>query len=699
MYLYAIWSLFYISVSFLVSEGRVLQEDATCRREHGVCTQFMYENVRLLAQRSSGCKNFCQCAHASTQLDGSVTYMWVKHECPAGTLFDESLPARVCNHADQVQCNANVGDDCEGEHGMCNQSTYEHTRLLPLKSSGCVNFCQCEHASTQSDGSVTYKWAKQECPARTLFDERIKVCNHANLVQCTENVKEETTTKAIRTTKSSDANGDDNSETGCQQEHGVCNQNTYANIRLLPLRSSGCSNFCQCEHASTQSDGSVTYKWAKQLCPAGTLFDESIKVCNHANLVQCTGNDDGEADCLQEHGVCNQFTYERTRLLPLKRTGCVNFCQCEHASTQSDGSVTYKWAKQECPARTLFDESIKVCNHANLVQCTVNGNDDSDTECQQEYGVCTQNTYANIRLLPLRSSGCSNFCQCEHASTQSDGSVTYKWAKQVCPAGTLFDESIKVCNHANLVQCTENDDGDEDCLREHGVCNQFTYEHTRLLPLKSSGCVNFCQCEHASTQSDGSVTYRWAKQECPARTLFDERIKVCNHANLVQCAGSEEEKPRTTASSQGNEEENHRTTASAQFTEQEKTTTRAIRTTTSTQGILIEESTVVNTLSTEWVPNVEDAEPLFECYKCHKENYNSACNRETEVCKQNKQSCQTIVEWRGDEYEVRKGCKNPTANSANAKLGCKKTGSKIFCRFECTANLCNEPLPPVDLGK
>jgi hypothetical protein len=82
----------------------------------GACTQFIYENVRLVAQRSSGCKKFCQCAHASTQLDGSVTYHWVEHTCPAGTLFDSKI--RVCNHADNVQCS---GD-------------YIHTSVLRLKN-------------------------------------------------------------------------------------------------------------------------------------------------------------------------------------------------------------------------------------------------------------------------------------------------------------------------------------------------------------------------------------------------------------------------------------------------------------------------------------------------------------------------------------------------------------------------------------
>ncbi|XP_053400560.1 sushi, von Willebrand factor type A, EGF and pentraxin domain-containing protein 1-like [Mercenaria mercenaria] len=75
-----------------------------CTEEHGVCTQHIYENIRLLALKSSKCRSFCHCAHAGTLIDGSVTYKWVERNCPQGTLFDDNLPSPVCNHPYMVWC-------------------------------------------------------------------------------------------------------------------------------------------------------------------------------------------------------------------------------------------------------------------------------------------------------------------------------------------------------------------------------------------------------------------------------------------------------------------------------------------------------------------------------------------------------------------------------------------------------------------
>lgn len=77
----------------------------------GTCTNYMYEYVRLVPKRSSGCEKFCQCAHASTELDGSVIYKWVEHDCPEGLLFDENL--KVCNYPGNVKCSgaSNSGKD------------------------------------------------------------------------------------------------------------------------------------------------------------------------------------------------------------------------------------------------------------------------------------------------------------------------------------------------------------------------------------------------------------------------------------------------------------------------------------------------------------------------------------------------------------------------------------------------------------
>ncbi|XP_060570114.1 uncharacterized protein LOC132728494 isoform X3 [Ruditapes philippinarum] len=555
---YILLCLFPLILYFQITFGQWAGESAACRTEHGACTKHVYENIRLTALRSSGCQKFCQCVHASTELDGSVTYMWVEQQCPPTTLFDDSLPAPVCNHAANVQCTGTYDEDCSCEHGACTQFIYENVRLVAQTSTGCKKFCQCAHASTQLDGSVTYHWVEHTCPAGTLFDSKLRVCNHADNVQCTGSGHDNSGLNGSPTSQPSGGqvpivSGDNE----CFEEYGSCTKHQYENVRLVALKSSGCKSFCHCAYASTEIDGSVTYKWVKKTCPANTLFDEIISVCNHDYDVQCQKEE--SEDCKSEHGACFQFVYENVRLVAKTNSGCKKFCQCAHASTQLDGSVTYHWVEHTCPAGTLFDKKIRVCNHADNVQCTGSGQDNSGSngsptsqlsggqvpivsgynECFEEYGSCTKHQYENVRLVALKSSGCKNFCQCAYASTEIDGSVTYKWVKKTCPANTLFDESLStpVCNHDYYVQCQSVGDKKDGCLNELGTCTKSEYEVKRLAALRSSGCKKFCQCAHASTELNGSVTYYWEEHTCPKNTLFDESLPtpVCNWAYNVQC--------------------------------------------------------------------------------------------------------------------------------------------------------------------
>ncbi|XP_045204308.2 very low-density lipoprotein receptor-like [Mercenaria mercenaria] len=83
----------------------------------------------------------------------------------------------------------------------------------------------------------------------------------------------------------------------------------------------------------------------------------------------------------------------------------------------------------------------------------------------------------------------------------------------------------------------------------------------------------------------------------------------------------------------------------------------------------------------------------LHCYKCKNKNSNEDCNEEgTEFCPDNKQSCQTKVEWKSStKYKiVSKGCKNPDASSGSDETGCTGSGSKIKCSNTCSSYLCNE---------
>jgi hypothetical protein len=94
-----------------------------------------------VALPNSGCEKFCQCAHASTQPNGSVTYYWVVQSCPPGTLFDESLPTPVCNHANQVSCDAGgtVGVNVSSG-GVTGNSTGRYYILLAYERESNVTY-------------------------------------------------------------------------------------------------------------------------------------------------------------------------------------------------------------------------------------------------------------------------------------------------------------------------------------------------------------------------------------------------------------------------------------------------------------------------------------------------------------------------------------------------------------------------------
>ena len=66
------------------------------------CNIYEYENIRYKPVNGSECQSFCQCAHLKTNIDGSVEYYWVKHNCPAGTLWDQAI--LTCDHASNVKC-------------------------------------------------------------------------------------------------------------------------------------------------------------------------------------------------------------------------------------------------------------------------------------------------------------------------------------------------------------------------------------------------------------------------------------------------------------------------------------------------------------------------------------------------------------------------------------------------------------------
>ncbi|XP_060560448.1 uncharacterized protein LOC132720338 [Ruditapes philippinarum] len=489
------------------------------------------------------------------------------------------------------------GDRCFREHGTCTLEEYNNLRLTALHGTNCEQFCQCSHASTELDGSVTHYWVEQSCGPGTLFDERISVCNHDYDVECNDTPPPTEAPTQAPTQEPTEPSDESTSAPGgdrCFKEHGTCTLEEYEDVRLTALHGTNCEQFCQCAHESTELDGSVTHYWVEHSCGAGTLFDESISVCNHEDSFTCTDTSPptqaptqeptepsdestevpGEDRCFEEHGTCTLEEYNNLRLTALHGTNCEQFCQCAHESTELDGSVKHYWVEHSCGAGTLFDESISVCNHESSFNCTdisppTQGPTEAPTQiptepsdestgapendrCYAGLGDCSLEDFEDRRLNLLGGTNCRYFCQCAHASTLNTGAVTHYWVEHMCPLGTLFDDSLPGCGHESQVTCSDTGPStippstippstpapiDNPGCIEADPCSQHDYEVRRLKPLYGSGCEQFCHCAHQEGSAGTNVEYYWEVQTCPPSTLFDESLPtpVCNHDYNVEC--------------------------------------------------------------------------------------------------------------------------------------------------------------------
>ncbi|XP_060552719.1 uncharacterized protein LOC132713998 isoform X2 [Ruditapes philippinarum] len=437
----------------------------------------------------------------------------------------------------------------------------------------------------------------------------------------------------------------------CESEQGKCTRDIYENVRLRALKSSGCTKFCQCEHASTETDGSVTYKWAEHSCAPGLLFDEEIKVCNWPQQVQCQAN--VPEDCETELGQCTKFIYDVTRLRALKNSGCTKFCQCEHASTETDGSVTYKWAQHSCAPGLLFDEEIKVCNWPNNVQCNANDVDD----CEKEHGECTAFVYENVRLRPLKSSGCTKFCQCEHASTEADGSVTYKWAEHTCPPGLLFDVKTSVCNWPQNVQCDGN--GDNGGTDNGGTDNGGTDNGGTDNGGTDNGGTDNGGTDNGGTDNGGTDNGGTDNGGTDNGGTDNGGTDNGGTDNGGTDNGGTDNGGTDNGGTDNGGSDNGGTDNGG--TDNGGTDNGGSNGDNGNNG-----------------DGGNGGNNDFECFKCYKSDSNEECNKNKEVCESDKETCQTRIEWKGDTYEVSKGCVNSDSSSSEDDSGTssKETSSK-----------------------
>ncbi|CAL4099788.1 unnamed protein product, partial [Meganyctiphanes norvegica] len=131
-------------------------------------------------------------------------------------------------------------------------------------------------------------------------------------------------------------------------------------------------------------------------CPIGTLFDESLSICNHAYAVdksKCTSTQDAVVDVstlatTASPVVPNDQVVETPKTSwnrkdskpPASICKTAGFfsnpgsCTAFHRCVDRTGKGTrFSIFHFNCPAGTLFDESLSICNHAYAVdksKCT-----------------------------------------------------------------------------------------------------------------------------------------------------------------------------------------------------------------------------------------------------------------------------------------------------------------------------------------
>ena len=144
-----------------------------------------------------------------------------------------------------------------------------------------------------------------------------------------------------------------------------------------------------CKFSGTQNEIIVNHS-----CPEGLLFDDTLKMCNWANLVKCSKSPDNTSS---KATVITSTTIASTVIITFS------------TSTSSKAST---------PLSTTF---------------IPNKND----KCKQGDGL-----YADL------NSNCENYYQCIFSGTGFERIVNFS-----CPTGLRFDSILKICNWANQVKC------------------------------------------------------------------------------------------------------------------------------------------------------------------------------------------------------------------------------------------------------
>jgi len=178
-----------------------------------------------------------------------------------------------------------------------------------------------------------------------------------------------------------------------------------------------------------------------------------------------------------------------------------------------------------CPANTVFNPTIKVCDHPqNVPYCNYNA--PVGTPSIYANNICQQNGYGNgVYFHPY---DCSQYINCNLGQTSIN----------VCPAGTIYNNIQRQC----LAYGNAPYNGNPYCSQfvfqpqvvNPGVVVQPNYQnwcgqggYTNGVHPDPSNCYGYIQCNYGQT----------THMACPAGLSFDANLLVCDDQRYNNCNG------------------------------------------------------------------------------------------------------------------------------------------------------------------
>jgi len=224
-------------------------------------------------------------------------------------------------------------------------------------------------------------------------------------------------------------------------------------------------------------------------CSAGTLFDESLQFCNWIDQVQC----DSIFPCGNTPPTATPV--EPPTFAPTKFPTALPTPALTKLPTPTPVVIP---TEPPAPAPTEPPTPAPVSAPTPETKCCPDG-------------------YSGLRAYD----SCTEYYHCVYGHVTGD--------PLPCPAGTLFDSKLQICNWASQVQC------------ESGSCGSTSIAPTPTPPDNEEMCCSpgqtglrpYDSCKKYYHCVSGAVT--GGALACPPGTLFNANLNVCDWESAVQC--------------------------------------------------------------------------------------------------------------------------------------------------------------------